>query len=113
MSGRMPGLAKVYSSLFTFAGDEFYIKHWPDEDHYVWRPSNGNWWDGYDGEKKIIIDEFRGQMTWSDILGLLDRYEYRAPVKGGFVQIQADKFVITCIRLIAISRGRYRGLKQK
>ncbi len=72
-----------------------YIKYWPDEPHYVWKPSNGNWWDGYDGEKKIIIDEFRAQMTWSDILGLLDRNEFRAPVKGGFVNIQADKFVIT------------------
>jgi len=72
-----------------------YIKYWPDEPHYVWKPSNGNWFDGYDGEKKIIIDEFRGSMPWADILGLLDRNEFRAQFKGGFVNIQADKFVIT------------------
>lgn len=72
-----------------------YTKYWPDEPHYVWRPSNGNWWDGYDGESKVIMDEFRGQMPWADLLGLLDRNEFRAPVKGGFVHIQADKFVIT------------------
>lgn len=72
-----------------------YIKYFPDEPHYVWKPSNGNWWDGYDGEMKIILDEFRGTMPWADILGLLDRNEYRAPIKGGFVQIQADKFIIT------------------
>lgn len=72
-----------------------HIKYWPDEPHYVWRPSNGQWWDGYDGQKKVIIEEFRGTMPWSDLLGLLDRNEFRAPVKGGFVNIQADKFIIT------------------
>ena len=28
-SGRNPGLARVYTSVFRFAGDEFYAKHWP------------------------------------------------------------------------------------
>jgi len=73
------------------------IKHWPDEDHYIFRPSNGNWWDGYDGQTKVILEEFRGSMPWADLLGLLDRNEYRAPIKGGFVQIQADKFIITSL----------------
>jgi hypothetical protein len=73
-----------------------YIKYWPDEPHYLWKPSNGQWWDGYDGQKKVIIDEFRGNgMTWTDILGMLDRNEFKPPIKGGFVQVQADKFIIT------------------
>jgi len=70
-------------------------KFFPDEPHYVFRPSNGNWWDHYDGEKKVILDEFRGQMPWSDLLGLLDRNEFRAPYKGGFINIQASMFIIT------------------
>lgn len=91
----LPEVVVLYGPTGTGKTRDAYIKYWPDEPHYVWKPSNGNWWDGYDGEKKIIIDEFRGQMTWSDILGLLDRNQYRAPFKGGFVNIQADKFVIT------------------
>ncbi len=91
----MPEVIWLWGPTGTGKTRDAYIKHWPDEPHYVWKPSNGNWWDGYDGQKKIIIDEFRAQMTWSDILGLLDRNEYRAPIKGGFAQIQADKFVIT------------------
>lgn len=91
----MPEVIVLWGLTGTGKTRDAYLKFWPEEPHYVWKPSNGNWWDGYDGEKKIIIDEFRGQMTWSDILGLLDRNEFRAPYKGGFVNIVADKFVIT------------------
>jgi len=90
-----PEVMWLYGPTGTGKTRDAYTKYWPEVDHYVWRPSNGNWWDGYDGQTKIILDEFRGQMTWSDILGLLDRNEYRAPIKGGFTQIQADRFVIT------------------
>lgn len=72
-----------------------YLKYWPKEPHYVWQASNGRWWDGYDGEDKIIMEEFRGQMLWSDLLALLQRTEYRVQYKGGFVHIQASKFVFT------------------
>ena len=34
-------------------------------------------------------------MSWEDILALFDRNEFLVPIKGGFVHIQADKFVIT------------------
>jgi hypothetical protein len=70
-------------------------KYSPEITPYVFRPSNGNWWDGYDGQMKVILEEFRGSMPWADLLGLLDRNEYRAPVKGGFVHIQSDLFIIT------------------
>ena len=91
----MPEVIVLWGKTGLGKTRDAYIKYWPTLSHYVWKPSNGNWWDGYDGEDKIIIDEFRGQMTWSDILGLLDRNEFRAPYKGGFVNIQASKFVIT------------------
>ena len=91
----MPEVIVLWGGTGLGKTRDAYIKYWPTLPYYVWKPSNGNWWDGYDGEDKIIIDEFRGQMTWSDILGLLDRNEYRAPYKGGFVNIQASKFVIT------------------
>ena len=91
----MPTVIWLWGPTGTGKTRDAYEWYWPDEPHYVWQPSNGMWWDGYDGEKKVIIDEFRAQMTWSDILGLLGQNEFRAPYKGGFVNIQADKFVIT------------------
>lgn len=91
----MPEVIWLHGPTGTGKTHDAYHKYWPDIPHYHWKPSNGNWWDGYDGQDKIILDEFRAQMTWSDILGLLDRYECRVPIKGGFTQIQASKFVIT------------------
>lgn len=63
--------------------------------HYVFGAANGGWWNQYDGQDKIILDEFRGQMDMPQLLGLLDKREFMAPYKGGFVQIRASKFVIT------------------
>ena len=53
------------------------------------------WWDGYQGEKVILLEEFRGdKMKRSDLLNLIDSYECRRQVKGGTVEIQADTFLI-------------------
>jgi hypothetical protein len=70
------------------------ILHWPELDAYVWNSSQGAWWDGYQGQKKIILEEFRGQMTFGDLLLLLDRYAMRVQIKGGHAQIQAERIVI-------------------
>lgn len=91
----MPHVIVLWGETGTGKTRDAIIKYWPDEPHYIWRPSNTSWWDGYDGQTKIIMDEFRGQMPFADLLGLLDRNEYRAPIKGGFIQIQADKFILT------------------
>lgn len=57
------------------------------------------WWDGYDGHEDIIIDDFRD--SWWDLtfmLKLLDRYELRVEVKGGYRQIRAKRIIITSIK---------------
>jgi len=45
--------------------------------------NNGVWWDGYAGEKTVLIDEFRGQMPLQKTLQTLDRYPFRLETKGG------------------------------
>lgn len=41
------------------------------------------WWDGYDGEEVILINDFDGELGWKYLLRLLDRYPFRMQVKGG------------------------------
>lgn len=62
---------------------------------YVWDASKGTWLDGYMGHKTMIIEEFRGQMPFGQLLRLLDRYECQWPIKGGFVEVVASEFIIT------------------
>lgn len=41
--------------------------------HYVF-PNDGGWWDGYVGQEIVIFNEFRGQVQYSELLDLIDRY---------------------------------------
>lgn len=64
--------------------------------YYVMEDTEKGWVDdGYVGQKLIIIDEFRWVMKLNRFLRLIDRYEFKAETKGGFVQIAATIFIIT------------------
>lgn len=41
--------------------------------HYVF-PNDNGWWDGYKGQETVIINEFRGQIQYSELLDLIDKY---------------------------------------
>lgn len=55
------------------------------------------WWDGYDGERDVIIEDFRGcDCKLKTLLRIFDRYEYRVEVKGGSTQLLAQRIFVTC-----------------
>lgn len=46
------------------------------------------WWDGYDGQSTILLDDFDGKSCpVARFLRYLDRYNVQVPVKGGFVPL--------------------------
>lgn len=90
----MPEVIVLWGPTGSGKSRDARIVHWPDIDSYVWNSSQGAWWDGYQGQKKIILEEFRGQMTFGDLLLLLDRHAMRVQIKGGHAQIQAERIVI-------------------
>jgi len=53
------------------------------------------WFDGYRGQKCIVIEEFKGLIPICSLLKLCDKYPLRMPVKGGFVSIKADHIIFT------------------
>lgn len=64
-------------------------------DAYLKMPTN-KWWDGYDGHKTVIIDDYRRDMcTFSELLRLFDRYPHMVEIKGGSRQFLAEKIVVT------------------
>lgn len=52
-------------------------------------------WDGYNGQRKVVIDEFRGSIDISHMLRWLDRYPVIVEVKGSSTCLVADEIWIT------------------
>lgn len=66
-----------------------------DDDYYI--KDNTKWWDGYYGEKIVLVDDFRPDAwRFEALLRLCDRGQYRVEVKGAYVEILALVVLITC-----------------
>ena len=67
------------------------------EPYYVLRKPAGNavYWDGYNGEKHIIIDEFYGWIPRQAMLTICDRYPTIVDVKNGARNFAPVKIWIT------------------
>ena len=70
-------------------GKEYYLKH----------SHTGKWWDGYDGEENVIIDEVKYNYDYDYLLALLDAHECRVEQKGSSRQFLAKKIVLTSTHL--------------
>lgn len=54
------------------------------------------WWNGYEQQYCICLDDFDNGIPYRDLLRLLDRYPYQAQIKGGYVNINSPVIIITC-----------------
>lgn len=78
------GTGKTYNAIQE-AGDDFWISG-----------RNLRWWDGYSGQKNIIVDDFRNDYcSFPELLRYLDKYPIRVEVKGGSVALLAENIWIT------------------
>lgn len=66
-------------------------------DIYTVASTSPEWWQGYYGQKQILIDDYgRGTaMPYERLLRVLDRYPLQLPIKGGFVPAKFDTVIIT------------------
>ena len=82
------------------------IVHWGDagtgktrkpyeEGAYLFDDYENGWWDGYEGESVICLDDFYGGIKYAFLLRLLDGYQCRLKIKGGFTYAQWSKVYIT------------------
>jgi len=71
------GDAGVGKTRYAYASSE-------PEDVFILNKSNsGNlWWDNYEGQRTLIIDDFYGWVEHSTLLRILDRYPFRLEIKG-------------------------------
>jgi len=59
-----------------------------------WKPRN-NWWDGYTNQNTVIIDEFYGWLPYDLLLRLGDEYPLQVECKGGSINFNSKKLIIT------------------
>nr|WAE42297.1 MAG: replication associated protein [Cressdnaviricota sp.] len=58
--------------------------------------SNGTlWFDGYEHESILLIDDFKGWIKYTELLTILDIYPYRCQMKGAYTYAAWDKVLIT------------------
>lgn len=43
--------------------------------HYLYRQDNG-WWDGYRQQETVIINDFRGEIKYAELLQIIDKWPY-------------------------------------
>lgn len=60
-----------------------------------WKSPRSHWWDGYDGQLDVVIDEFYGWIPYDELLRILDEYALQVQVKGGHVSFVARRVIIT------------------
>ncbi len=83
----------------TGSGKTRYVyDRYPEDEIYSLPPpkGSGTYWDGYDGEETVLIDEVYGnRFSHGALLMLLDRYPLQVPVHGGAVEFVSKRIVMT------------------
>lgn len=65
------------------------------ETHYD-KPLQDEWWDGYTGQKTVILNEFRGQITFSEMLSLVDKWPHSVRRRNREpIPFLAEKLIVT------------------
>lgn len=84
------GSGKTRAAFETMSQDNIYIQNGPN------CRNGAMWWDGYTGQKVVVLDDFRPWWCpFSFLLRLLDRYPIQVQVKGGFVNFIPEQIIVT------------------
>lgn len=64
-------------------------------DAYYFNAAGGKWWDGYSGQRVVVMDDFVGTIPFTELLRLADRYPHQVEVKGGTRIFSSKAIIIT------------------
>jgi len=88
-----PTVIWAYGSTGTGKSKGFYDAFGIDN---VFTPKNYKWWEGYDGDEVVLLDDIRGDYCkFHELLTLIDAHPYRVECKGGSRQLRARFMLIT------------------
>jgi len=64
-------------------------------DYFILQSGERVWFDGYEGQSTLVIDDFYGWIRYGLLLSILDGYKLRIEIKGGFTYANWTKVFIT------------------
>jgi len=86
------GTGKSYEAFRGYTPETHYRKPLDEKDV--------GWWDAYEGQKVVILDEFRGQLSFDRLLVLCDKYPYDVSQRCK----EPTQFVSTEVRITSCYR---------
>ena len=81
----------------TGTGKSRWVFNQMDADSSYFKSASNKWWDGYTGQKDVMIDDFRPnkEMPFDMMLRLLDRYPVTVEQKGATMHFVSQRIFIT------------------
>lgn len=74
-------------------GKSFWVRQQWGHDLYI--KAQNKWWDGYQGQKFVLLDDFDAKVLGHYLKIWMDAYAFTAETKHGTVQIRPNLFIIT------------------
>lgn len=79
---------KSHMAFEGYSPDTHFLKNLEDK-----------WWDGYNGQETVIFNEFRGQVSFNELLTLVDKWPHTVPQRGKEpVPFLAKKLIVTSVK---------------
>lgn len=80
------GVGKSHRAFDSYTAETHYVKCLEDD-----------WWDGYAGQGTVILNDFRGQLTFSNLLTLVDKWPTTVKRRNREpVPFLAEHVIVTC-----------------
>jgi len=57
------------------------FKDYSNNTHYI-KDLSTKWWDGYKQQETVILNEFRGQLSFSFLLSMIDKWPLTVPIRN-------------------------------
>lgn len=80
----------------TGTGKSEFAWNYAPMDQIYCKEADDHWWDGYDGQPVVIIDELRAcNFKFSKLLRLFDKYPCRVQIKGSSRLLTSETIIVT------------------
>ncbi|VDM96081.1 unnamed protein product, partial [Onchocerca ochengi] len=67
--------------------------------YFIKTVNTEKWWDGYEQQEVVILDDFYGWLTPNELFNLADSTKHMVQVKGGLMKFNSKALVITSNKL--------------